>query len=179
MNISKVFSTIKRISILSKVIYSTAPLTVNRVARELSLSKGLVSKYFDMLVKEKILAKNKNKFVITTNPITKALKILLNIAKFDSRLFKKYEYVKAVGLYGSSSRGLNDENSDIDLWIKVEGAADREMAELSGKLREKLPQIRILFLDRDKISLLKKKDVVFYHSLIFGSHILYGREDEI
>ncbi|MCP2520899.1 hypothetical protein NLD30_10725 [SCandidatus Aminicenantes bacterium Aminicenantia_JdfR_composite] len=59
MNIYNLLSTPQRIKILKKIIYSDYPITVNKTARELKLSKGLVSKFFNILVSEKILKKTK------------------------------------------------------------------------------------------------------------------------
>jgi hypothetical protein len=58
MNINKLFSTEERLKILGKIIFKDIPLNVNRTAKELELSKGLISKYFNLLVSEKILKKN-------------------------------------------------------------------------------------------------------------------------
>jgi len=178
MNISQVFSTKERILILQRALFSNKPLSVNCVAKELSLSKGLVSKYFDILVKEKILKKINNKFFVLDNLFVRSIKIFLNINNIDLRIFKKFKFIKSVGLYGSCAKGVNDENSDIDIWIKTEKLEDKELARLNNELNKKFRNIKVLFLNEEKINNIKKTDPLFYHSLFFGSIILYG-ENEI
>ncbi len=179
LNIEKIFSTKERIKILNQVIFWERPFGVSEIAKELNLSKGLISKYFDILAKEGILKRIKGKFSVETNPKVKGIKILLNIQKIDFSFFKKYKFIKAIGLYGSCAKGTNTESSDIDLWIKIEKAKDEDIAKLSSELRNKIKNIKILVLDNEKLKLLKKKDALFYHSLHFGSIILYGNENEI
>lgn len=55
MNIPKILSTKERLKILKFVIYKIEPLNVNKIASELNLSKGLVSKFFDILTKEGLI----------------------------------------------------------------------------------------------------------------------------
>jgi predicted nucleotidyltransferase len=179
MNIEELFSTKERIKILSKIIYSEKELRVNETAKKLGLSKGLISKYFEILVKKSILKKSRTKFIIKDNSLIKSLKIMFNIQKIDPKIFINNKFVKAVGLYGSNAKGTNTESSDVDLWIKVENAEDDKIVELTSQLRKKIENVKTLILNNKKIGLLKKKDPLFYYSLYFGSIILYGKENEI
>jgi predicted nucleotidyltransferase len=179
MNREKLFSTKERVKILKNILYLEYKFGVNEIARKLKLSKGLVSKYFEILSKEKILKKRDNKFQVADNYLVRALKIMFNLEKFDLRLFKKYKFVKAVGLYGSCAKGTNSQSSDVDLWIKVNNLNEKRIIELASELREKIENAKILFLDDKKIKVLKNKDPLFYYSLYFGSIITYGEENEI
>ena len=60
-----IFSTRERIRILKEAIFKTGSMSVNDVAHRLHLSKGLVSKYFGILVKEGVLRKINGKILIT------------------------------------------------------------------------------------------------------------------
>ena len=179
MNIHKILSTKERIKILNQILYSEKEFGVNEIAKKSNLSKGLISKYFEILVKERILKKIKQKFSMGENSSIKAIKIMLNLIKIDPRIFKRYKFVKAVGLYGSSVKGTNTESSDIDLWIKISKASDEKIANLTSELRKKIEKIKILILDDQKIEILNKKDPLFYNSLYFSSLIIYGKENEI
>ena len=53
------FSTNQRIRILQAVIFRTDSVSVNNVAFQLRVSKGLVSKYFQILLKQKSSKKGK------------------------------------------------------------------------------------------------------------------------
>ncbi len=174
MNMEKMFSTKERIRILTEAIFRTGSVGVSDVAARLKLSKGLVSKYFDILSKEGVLKKSKGKFFVADSSIVKAVKILLNIKGIDARLFRRYPFVKSVGLYGSCAKGENTEDSDIDIWIRVEEAKEKELASLTSALQKKIGKARVMLLTDGKIEKLKKEDELFYHALAFGSIILYG-----
>jgi predicted nucleotidyltransferase len=179
MNIEKVFSTKERGKILREIIFRVDVFGVNEVAKTLGLSKGLVSKYFEILSKEDIIKRKGGKFIVLDNNTVKSLRIMLNILKINTGIFKKHSFVKAAGLYGSCVKGTNTRDSDVDLWIKIDSASDREVADLTSKLREKIENVKILILDDKKLETLMEKDTVFYHSLFFGSIVIYGQEDEI
>ena len=178
MNIEILFSTKERIKILSHLIYKKNYISVSKVSGDINLSKGLVSKYLDFLVKEGVLKRSGGKFLVKNNIQTKAIKILLNLNIFDNNFFKKYRFVKSAGLYGSFVKGTNNEDSDTDLWIFVEKTNDENLAKLTNELQKKFGNIKPLYLTKEKIILLKKEDMIFYYSLIFGSIVVYGDEIE-
>jgi predicted nucleotidyltransferase len=174
-----IFSTKERIKILKAVIFSEQFISVNAVAVKLKISKGLGSKYLDVLLKEGIAKKSKGKYLIVNSSITKAAKILLSITSIDVRIFKKFGFVEVVGLYGSCAKGENTESSDVDLWIKIKEVSDEKIAPLTALMNKKIRNIKPLFLTASKLEKMKKDDELFYHSLSFGSIVLYGENDAI
>lgn len=178
MNIPKIFSTKERLEILKFVIYKTESLNVNKVASELKLSKGLVSKFFDILIKEGTLKRTGNKFLVQDNNNTRAIKILLNLDSFDTKIFNKYKFVKSAGIYGSFVKGKNTEESDIDVWILIEKTKEENLAKLTNDLKKRYKNIKPLYLTEEKLKTLKKEDTFFYYSLVFGSITTYGEEIE-
>jgi len=174
MNIEKLFSTKERIEILSRVIYSADHLSVNRTAKDVKLSKSLVSKYFYSLTKEGVLKRSNGKFLVQNNIKTRAIRILLNLNIFDTDFFKKYKFVKSVGIYGSFVKGTNTEDSDIDLWIFIDRTKEESLAKLTSELKKTFGNVKPLYLTKEKIELLKKEDMTFYYSILFGSITLYG-----
>ncbi len=174
-----IFSTRERIKILEAVIYKRDNISVNNIANQLKLSKGLVSKYFDILVRKGIAKKSNGKFVINNSSLTKGIKILFNINRINTKIFKKYSFIKSVGLYGSCAKGENTEDSDIDLWIRIGETSEEKQAALTSELNKKIKNVKILFLTDIKIEKLKKEDTLFYHSLVYGSIAIYGNEDGI
>lgn len=174
-----IFSTKERIKILKTVIFSVQPISVNVIAVKLKISKGLVSKYLDVLLREGIVKKSNGKYLIVDSPITKAAKILLNITSIDTSIFKKFDFVEAVGLYGSCAKGENADGSDVDLWIKVKEVNDEKAASLTATINKKIRNVKPLFLTTKKIEKMKEDDVLFYHSLLFGSIVLYGENNAI
>lgn len=174
-----IFSTTERIKILKAVIFSDQPISVNVIATRLKISKGLVSKYLDILLKEGIAKKSNGKYLIVDSPITKGAKILLNITSIDVGVFKKFDFVEAAGLYGSCAKGENTVDSDVDLWIKIKDVSDEKAALLTVVMNKKIKNIKPLFLTTKKIEKMKKDDEPFYHSLSFGSIVLYGENDAL
>ena len=178
MNINKLLSTEERVKILKDILYKENMLRVSEVSNRLGLSKGLVSKFFDILTEEGILKKEGMKFRILENKDLIALKILLNLNSFDLRIFKMFEFIKGAGFYGSFVKGLNTEESDTDLYVLIEDTSDENLAKITRKLKEKDRRINPLYLTEEKIKVLKEEDKVFYYSLIFGSINIYGKEIE-
>lgn len=178
MNIEKLLSTKERIKTLSYIIYKSEHISVNKVAKDVKLSKGLISKYLDSLTKEDILKRANGKFLVKNGIQTKAIRIFLNLNMFDVNFFKKYKFVKSAGLYGSLVKGTNTEDSDIDIWIFVENVDEDNLARLTAELGKTFGNAKPLYLTKEKFKILKKRDATFYHSLIFGSVIIYGDDIE-
>ncbi len=174
MNIYKILSSKERQKILEDILYKEGEISVSKVSSRLNLSKGLVSDYFKILVNEYILKRNGGKYVVQDNLNVKALKILLNLNRFNWKFFEEFDFVRGAGLYGSFVKGGNTEDSDIDLYVLVEESEEENLAELTGKLNELDERINPLYLTEDKIKHLKNEDAVFYHSLVFGSINIYG-----
>ena len=174
-----IFSTKERIKILKAVIFSDQPISVNVIAARLKISKGLVSKYLDVLLRKGIAKKSNGKYLIVDSLITKATKILLNITGIDAGIFKKFDFLEAVGLYGSCAKGENTDESDVDIWVKVKDVSDEKAASLTAVMNKKIKNVKPLFLTTKKIEKMKKDDKLFYHSLSFGSIMLYGDNNAI
>ena len=111
--------------------------------------------------------------------LSKGLKVLLNVQSIDTGLFKKYGFIKAAGLFGSCARGENNEGSDMDLWIKTGKASEEELASVTAEINKKIDKANPLFLTEAKLVKMKKEDEHFYHSLVFGSILLYGVKDAL
>lgn len=176
---NKLFSSKERIKILKAIVFSNAPKRVNTIADSLKLSKGLVSKYFDVLVKKGVAKRVGSKYVIIESALTKGIKVLLNIGEINIAIFKKYNFIKSVGIYGSCAKGENTEESDVDLWIKTTDVSDEDLAPLTAKLNKKINTVKPLFLTENTLIKMKKSDELFYHSLAFGSIVIYGDKNGI
>jgi predicted nucleotidyltransferase len=181
MNIEKIFSTRERVKILESLIFQEGAISVNNLAARLQISKGLVSQYLRMLVQEGVVKRKGSKFIVINSGITKGIKILFNIQTIIRclRIFKKFKFIEAVGIYGSCAKGENTEKSDVDLWIKIKKAQEADVAFLTTKLHSKVKNLKPLFLTPQKIQKIKKEDPLFYHSLVFGSIIVYGKTDAL
>ena len=103
----------------------------------------------------------------------------MNITGIDARIFKKFDFVEAAGLYGSCAKGENTDSSDVDLWVKIKRVSDEETAALTALMNKKIRNVKPLFLTAGKLEKIKKGDELFYYSLAFGSIVLYGENDAV
>ena len=174
MNLSQVFSTPERVATLRQVIYSNDPISVGKLAAETGISKGLVSKYLDLLRNEGLLERTGTKYNVSESIETHSIRIMLNLEGLASFPFDHYTFIKGVGLYGSGAKGSNTERSDVDIWIRVGEPEDEKLADLTHDLRLRLGDVRPLFLTGEKLGLLRREDSPFYYSLLQGSLVIYG-----
>lgn len=156
----KIFTTEERIKILNGIVFKENELSVNRNAFMLSLSKGFVSKYFDILVREGILEKKGVKYALVNSPLLKGIRILLNAHKINPRIFKKFKFIKSAGIYGSCARGENTESSDVDIWIRHSDVKESDLALCVSDITKKLRGAKILFLSDKKLEKLAKEETL-------------------
>lgn len=176
MNLEQLFSTVERTRILKAVLYKEGDIRVNELSRKLRLSKGLVSKFLRMMARERLLKRTRTGkgFQVREGPRVAVLRILFNLEGLDPNIFKRSEFVRGAGVFGSHVKGTNSEGSDLDIYILVDEAKPDEMAALTQRLRGRYGAVSPIYLTRDKIERIKNEDRVFYHSLVFGSFHLYG-----
>jgi len=176
--LDKIFSTKERIKILREIIFKTGRLSASGVVKKLRVSKAFVSKYFHILIKSKIIKKTgKNLYINTADPQTKSIKIMFNVKEVNINSFAKYNFVKAAGLYGSCVKGTNTEESDIDLWVYTKETGESRNAALVKELKNRISRVKVLILTDKNIQELIKTNKAFYHSLFFGSIVVYGEEN--
>ena len=176
MNISKLLSSRERERILNDVLFKQDYISVADVSRSLNVSKGFVSRFFSLLSKERILKKSKKKYVVHENLKVRLLRILFNLRLFADFKFGRYPFVRGAGIYGSCAKGENTDDSDIDIWIKIEKKDERELAKMTGSLKKLSARISPLYLSKEKLEVLRKEDPPFYSSVVHGSIKLYGED---
>lgn len=174
MDLSKLFSTEGRGSILAAVLYKKGEVTVVDIARELRLGKSYVSRYLTILKKERILVRKRGGYFVAGSFEVRLLKILLGLRALAGFDFRKYPFVSGAGVYGSAAKGENDEGSDIDIWITVSEWDDLKNSRLSAAMRKKAGKASLLYMTEEKLRTLQKEDPLFLQSLVFGSIRLYG-----
>ena len=176
--LSKIFSTKQREMILDYILNNpSAGYRVRELSKNFAVSVGSVSLFLSLLKKNRILVRKGDVFhVDTKNPLTRVLKIILNVFKIESGVLKKIPGLLGIGVYGSWANGTNKEDSDIDIWLKVkERIGEEVVAGISRQLNKKMNRkVQLLILNPEKIEFLKKEDPIFYYSLVFGSIVMYG-----
>jgi len=181
--LNKFFATKEREKVITYLLNNPSkPHRVRDVAKKLSISLGGISGFFAILRKNKILKRSGNEFRIdTTNPLAKATKMMINIMGLDIGPLKRIPGLEGVGVYGSCANGTDNEDSDIDLWAKVNKSVDLDVvAAVSRQLKEKMKRdVQLLILDPEKLAQLKEEDPIFFYSLIYGSVVLYGKSPKL
>lgn len=179
--IEKLLSTPERAKVLKHILAETEALKVEKTAKELNISKGMVSQFFRILLDCNILEKKEGKvFTNFQNYKTTELKRFLNVSELDVSELKKIKEAIGIGVYGSYVSGTNTKESDLDVWIKTKKhPSEKKIAEIQGEIRRKKGhKIQILVMNAEKIERLKKSDPIFFYSLAYGSVLLWGESIE-
>jgi len=158
----------------------TKEIKVRQLARELRLSPAHVSRTLEILKKCKVLVNGR---VDLSNPYARALKIFFNVKKLIEedvvKAFKELE-VLGIGVYGSWANGTNNEDSDLDIWVKVDKhPGEMKIASVENSVRRALGRdVQTLVLAPDRIERMRKEDPIFYYSLAYGSFVISGESIE-
>jgi len=180
--LAKIFSRKQREEILSHMLNNpSGSYRVREIAKEFRVSVGSVSQFLALLKKKGILRRKGDAFFVNTNtPLVRAIKIVLNVSQIDIAPLKRIPGLQGIGLYGSWANGMNREDSDIDIWIRVEKKPGEEIiAGVSSRVRKRMKRsVQLLIIDPEKNRMLRENDPIFYYSLIYGSVVLYGKSLE-
>jgi len=135
------------------------------IRKKIKISKGSSIKWLRVLVKEGFLIKSqRGKMSIfrlnVSNPIVKNLKILKNISLIYPA-FRELSGKCEIYIYGSTARGEDIEDSDIDLLVlgKMTNEISRKIEELRKKLNR---NIKIMCMTELEWSQTSRKDPAFY-----------------
>ncbi|MBN1324177.1 MAG: nucleotidyltransferase domain-containing protein [Methanotrichaceae archaeon] len=93
--------------------------------------------------------------------------MLLNIERIDLSALSLGS-ARGLGLYGSWARGTNDQESDLDVWIKADSLLEQSMlARLQRDLSLQTgSEANLLMLTPERLERLKIEDPPFYNSLV-------------
>lgn len=177
--LSKIFSRKQREEILSYILdHPSGNYRVREIAKRFKVSVGSVSQFFALLKRKGILKRRGDIFSVNlNNPLVKTIKILLNVSRLDIAPLKRIPDLMGIGLYGSWADGTNNEDSDIDIWVRVEKKpAEDIIARASRRMIERMRRnVQLLIVDPVKNRMLRENDPIFYYSLVYGSVVLYGK----
>lgn len=162
---------------MSYILYkANKPIKVLEVAKAVKVSKGYVSRIVRALEGEKLI---KSGLLDIDKPEVRALKILFNVNRLVSsgaiKELKKLN-IAGAGIYGSWANGTNDEESDLDIWVKPSGEMhEKEIAPVLRQVRKAVganPQL--IVLNKSRLRQLKQGNQIFFYSLLYGSLRLFG-----
>lgn len=173
---TSLLSSPKRTALLRHVLDNPEErLSVRAIAKRLKLSPAFVSIFLKKLKKEGFADGKVN----LANPKVRALKLFFNMDRLIEAGFAKKikEFIPSAagaGVYGSWACGLNNANSDLDIWVLAEKADAKSALRLRMSLKRALSvEPNILVLSARRLAELKEKDSVFYQSLR-NSIVLWG-----
>lgn len=171
--INYLFKTNERIQIL-ETIMERYSFTVRDISIDTGVSKGLVSRYLNQLREDGFLKRSGRLYHVENQPLSRAIKVVFNLEKLKWDEISP-SWILSAGLYGSWASGTNKEDSDLDIWIKVDQyPSEDELNILYKNLKDRISsELNILILTPKKLSSIKD-DVPFYNSLKNSSLILEG-----
>lgn len=176
--LTTIFKTPERLKILRTTVLKDKT-TVTEISHETGVSKGLVSRYLDCLKEYGLLNREKNTYNVGEGPQIRIIKVLLNLEQLRWEDIKP-EWALSAGLYGSWAAGTNHEDSDIDVWIKVEKyPSENELNSIYKKIKtNSISEVNLLILTPEKLEMIKNTDTPFFHSLLRNSLVLQGENLE-
>ena len=145
----------------------SSKISYTALRRKIKAAKATLTKHLGFLLKgdfiriEKI-GLNKIYELNKENPIVKQLKILDTLLTLNEikLLGKKHDI--GIYLYGSASRGEDEEQSDIDLLIIGKIKKEQILPEINGISKKIGRNIKIVILAQVDWSQMSRKDAAFY-----------------
>ena len=149
-------------------------------ARILDMDPMTVKRSLEILVKDEFLInyEEKNRILYQANlesPALRHFKISYNLSWLQEKnlvefITNKMKSVTSIMLFGSFSKGENDENSDIDIVI-ISQSKDKPIAELTNLLNK---DVNLLNFTPAQWANQSKKNRAFYLDVIIDGVLLYG-----
>ena len=102
---------------------------------------------------------------IYNDPVIKQFKVLKNVIGLNSLVAKIKNLCKTIKLYGSASRGENDKESDVDLFILTQNPEKVKEAIISMGARSK---IQAVIKTPTEFSEQKERESVYYREVDRG-----------
>jgi predicted nucleotidyltransferase len=172
--LSTIFKTRERQVILDYVL-KRDQISVTQVSSDTGISKGLVSRYLANLKQMGIINRKGQKYYVNDQALTRSIKILINLNNLRWETITE-KWISSAGLFGSWANGTNTDESDLDIWIKVDKyPPEYKLNSFYKNLSIKsFSEINLLILTPEKLRNIKKYDLPFYNSLINSSLILEG-----
>lgn len=148
---------------------------IRDIADELRISPGTVHKLISLLKANNMASetRKKNRSIISLNKenaMIKEIKRLINLNDFmNTKAYDKLKKTGRIGIYGSYANGTNDNESDLDIWIRTEKKEMELRPIIRAMEQEMKTRINPLILTEQKLSQLKRNDPEFYTRLILTS----------
>ncbi len=176
MNIPELFSTKERLSLLSKILFESGEIRIHDIARKAKTSPAQAHKYV-LILERNGLVKNRK---LVDSAKTRELRALLDLKKIEDAgvvdaIRKALPKPIGIGVFGSWADGTNNNDSDVDLWVRLEQKADESQAAAAKKAAETRlgNKVDLTLVSPEMQSGLRLKSEAFYYSLYHGK-VLWG-----
>ncbi len=166
-----IFSSTNSLRILSFLIENPGKEFLgSEVQKATSLSRAGVYIALRELIKQNLaIKKQKGKFIMYSvaynNPIIKQFKVLRNIISLKNVVLKLKPLSKKIILYGSASRGEDDIQSDIDLFVLSKDPASTKAVLSSIRIKRK---IQFVVKSPTEFMDFKEREKIFYNEINRG-----------
>lgn len=136
----------------------TTKFHLRELSRNLKISMPTIISTTDKLSKDKLVEKQKTKFLTTVKANAENTQFIRQKRVFNleqiynsgivDELIKTHNHPQAIILFGSYSRGEDTEHSDIDIAVITNRKTNQDTTQYEKKLKRK---IQVLQLAKDKI----------------------------
>lgn len=155
------------LTILKFLMEADKEVHMREISRKTGLSLGFVSRILNELSKDGLICCNKKgrmKFyrIDSVNPVIRQLKILFTVSLLMPFVKKLRDSVRRVILFGSSARGEDTPDSDIDLLVITNETT--RVRKILGENNRIVP----LIMNTVEFSNLKKKDPSLFEQITIG-----------
>lgn len=150
-----------------------------KISRMTGISTGSANTVLKILHKKGYLKRQKKGRMYfyqidSSNPIVKQYKVLLNLEKIYTWVKQISNFAEKIILFGSTSRGEDDAESDIDLFV-----LSHEVEEINKIVRSsKFRNIQLVAKSPVEYDELKKRDLDFYREIEQGI-VLFDKNKNI
>lgn len=104
-------------------------------------------------------------YILVSDPIIKELKVLLNVLLIAPLIEKTKEYCSKIVLFGSTAKGVNTKESDIDILFVTPNKEKINTIIMKDNIREKLQPV---ILTQNDFVGLQTENPIFYEKIIEG-----------
>jgi predicted nucleotidyltransferase len=156
--------------------------TLRELAKSSDSSKDSVAKALDFMLERgmvslKVVGPTHQYQADLESTLTRQWKVLFNLeeltqAKLVEEIKSKIPTVQSVLVYGSLAKGINDENSDLDLLV-IAGQKSAQKPVLGKSLKR---EINPLLINMKEWKSMAEKDKVFYDNVVLDSIVLFGKK---
>lgn len=164
------------------VIRETQELSLREIAKKAKVGTGTAKLCLDYLEKNNILTRKivgkTHLFKTKEHFLSRQLKITFSLAEISSSrlvedILAKNTDILSICLYGSVAKGLDDKNSDIDIFIISRKKIEYPSLSSQKKLNREVNLIKYTYQEWKEKA---EKDPVFYKEVILSCIPLYGEK---